>query len=92
MKRDGSVHSSRAEGRDQGKGETYKSVVNPTNNSLNRRTQHLMQLSVSIVGSFRNYLRTGHRFPFQHLPIPNDVFHRGVGVDGIRDIHVVGAR
>jgi len=81
--------------RDQGKGETYELVINPTNNSLNRRAQHLMQSDIPIIRSLRKHLRIHHRFPFQHLsnpPLPTDVFPESVGVESVRgDLRVVCA-
>ena len=82
--------------RDQRKRKTYELVINPTNNSLNRRTQHLMQSNMSIVRSLRNHLRIHHRLPFQHIPnppLPTDVFPESVCVEGVRgDVRVVRAR
>jgi len=69
-------------------------VINPANDSLNRRTQHLMQPNMPIIHSFRNHLWIRHIFPSQHPsdpPLSTNVFSQSVGIEGVRgDVRVVG--
>jgi len=69
------------------KGKTYELVINPTNNSFNSRTQHLMQPNVPIIHSSRNHLRIHHISPSQHLsdpPLSTNVLSQSVCVEGVR--------
>jgi len=70
-------------------------VVNPTNDSLNRRTQHLVQPNLGIINPLRNHLRSHHCFPSQHLsnpPLATHVLSQRVCVEGVRgDFLVAGA-
>ena len=78
----------------QGKKATYELVIDPTNNGLNCRTQHLMQPDMPAIRFFNNHLRIHHRSPFQHLsdpPLSTNVFSQSVGIEGVRgDVRVVG--
>lgn len=70
-------------------------VINATNDSLNRRTQHLMQPNIRTVPSLRDHLRIQHLFPFQRLsdsPLPPNVFTQSIGVESVQgDLLVIGA-
>ena len=71
----------------RGKEKTYKLVINPANNSLNSRTQHLVQPNVPIIHSSRNHLRIHHISPSQHLsdpPLSTNVLSQSVCVEGVR--------
>ena len=75
--------------------QTHELMINPTDDSLNRHTQHLMQPNLSTTHSFHTHLRIHHRLPSQHLPnspLSTDVFPQSVGIESIRgDVRVVGS-
>jgi hypothetical protein len=86
MRRLSTMIKSRREGENHGKWETYELVINPTNDTLNCRTQHLMQPNMSTIPFLRARLRIHHCFPFQHpsdSPLPTDVFPQSVGVESV---------
>ena len=80
----------------RGKVKTYELVINPTNDSLNSRTQHLVQPDVPIIHSSRDHLRIHHISPSQHPsdpPLSTNVLSQSVRVEGVRGyVRVVGTR
>lgn len=82
------------EGEEIRKRKAHELVIDPTGNSLNRRTQHFMQPNVYVVHPFRSHLWIDHRFPFQHPsdpPLPTNVFTQRVCVECVRsDLLIVG--
>ena len=79
--------SSRKGGGRRGLRKTYELVINPTDNSLDRCTQHFVQPDVCIIHPLRNRLRIYHRSPFEHLPdppLPTDVFPQSIRVERVR--------